>query len=249
MAVPILAAVGGGLASGAAGGLLNNLFGGGGSKKSSSSDPLLGYGSPTVMSPDYAGQAQLYLAQMAPYNTRLSIEASDLAANRAPYLAAKGAQQQVLGQGQYDIFDASKQKDLSESNLRLGLAGQYGKLAADVLGQDASTKQSIEALAPYTVANMSQDYLKNIAALEGGILNKEGDLFGNTATGLASAGLGALQNKNQAAQAYLAANLNLKTMQAAKENDLAQLQAQNLGQMALKRQDLGAAYAAFNALA
>ena len=249
MAVPILAAVGGGLASGAAGGLLNNLFGGGGSKKSSSSDPLLGYGSPTVMSPDYAGQAQLYLAQMAPYNTRLSIEASDLAANRAPYLAAKGAQQQVLGQGQYDIFDASKQKDLSESNLRLGLAGQYGKLAADVLGQDASTKQSIEALAPYTVANMSQDYLKNIAGLERDILSKEGDLFGNTATGLASAGLGALQNKNQAAQAYLTANLNLKTMQAQTENDLAKIQSNFLGQMALKNQDSSRAFAAFNALA
>ena len=249
MAVPILAAVGGGLASGAAGGLLNNLFGGGGSKKSSSSDPLLGYGSPTVMSPDYAGQAQLYLAQMAPYNTRLSIEASDLAANRAPYLGAKGAQQQVLGQGQYDIFDASKQKDLSESNLRLGLAGQYGKLAADVLGQDASTKQSIEALAPYTVANMSQDYLKNIAGLERDILSKEGDLFGNTATGLASAGLGALQNKNQAAQAYLTANLNLKTMQAQTENDLAKIQSNFLGQMALKNQDSSRAFAAFNALA
>jgi len=249
MAVPILAAIGGGLASGAAGGLLNNLFGGGGSKKSSSSDPLLGYGSPTIMSPDYAGQAQLYLAQMAPYNTRLSIEASDLAANRAPYLAAKGAQQQVLGQGQYDIFDASKQKDLSESNLRLGLAGQYGKLAADVLGQDASTKQGIEALAPYTVANMSQDYLKNIAAIEGGILSKEGDLFNSTATGLASAGLGALQNKNQAAQAYLTANLNLRTMQAQTENDLAKIQSNFLGQMALKNQDSSRAFAAFNALA
>lgn len=249
MAVPILAAVGGGLASGAAGGLLNNLFGGGSKKSSSSSDPLLGYGSPTIMSPDYAGQAQLYLAQMAPYNTRLSIEASDLAANRAPYLAAKGAQQQVLGQGQYDIFDASKQKDLSESNLRLGLAGQYGKLAADVLGQDASTKQQIEALAPYTVANMSQDYLKNIAAIEGGILNKEGDLFGNTATGLASAGLGALQNKNQAAQAYLTANLNLRTMQAQTENDLAKIQSNFLGQMALKNQDSSRALAAFTALA
>jgi len=249
MAVPILAAIGGGLASGAAGGLLNNLFGGGGSKKSSSSDPLLGYGSPTIMSPDYAGQAQLYLAQMAPYNTRLSIEASNLAAERAIPLAAKGAQQQVLGQGQYDIFDASKQKDLSESNLRLGLAGQYGKLAADVLGQDASTKQGIEALAPYTVANMSQDYLKNIAAIEGGILNKEGDLYGNTATGLASAGLGALQNKNQAAQAYLMANLKQREMQAQTENDLAKIQSNFLGQMALKNQDSSRAFAAFNALA
>jgi len=249
MAVPILAAVGGGLASGAAGGFLNNLFGGGGSKKSSSSDPLLGYGSPTIMSPDYAGQAQLYLAQMAPYNTRLSIEASDLAANRATYLAAKGAEQQFLGQGQYDIFDASKQKDLSESNLRLGLAGQYGKLAADVLGQDASTKQGIEALAPYTVANMSQDYLKNIAAIEGGILSKEGDLYGNTATGLASAGLGALQNKNQAAQAYLMANLKQREMQAQTENDLAKIQSNFLGQMALKNQDSSRAFAAFNALA
>jgi len=248
MAVPILAAIGGGLASGAAGGLVNNLFGGGGSKKSSS-DPLLGYGSPTVMSPDYAGQAQLYLAQMAPYNTRLSIEASDLATNRALYLGPKAVQQGVLGQGQYDIFDASRQKDLSESNLRLGLAGQYGKLAADVLVQDASTKQSIEALAPYTVANMSQDYLKNIAAFEKSILSEEGGLFGNTATGLASAGLGALQNKNQAAQAYLTANLNLKTMQAQTENDLAKIQSNFLGQMALKNQDSSRAFAAFNALA
>lgn len=247
MAIPVLAAVAGGATSS----ILGGLFGGGSKKSSSSNDPFLGYsgyGSPTVMSPDY-GAAQLYLAQTAPYNTRLSIEASDLAANRALYLGPKAAQQQVYGQFGYDIVDAAKQKDLSESNLRLGLAGQYGKLAADVLGQDASTKQSIEALAPYTVANMSQDYLKNIAALEGGILSKEGDLYDKTATGLASAGLGALQNKNQAAQAYLTANLNLKTMQAQTENDLAKIQSNFLGQMALKNQDSSRAFAAFNALA
>lgn len=238
MAIP---AILGGLAAGAGGAIFGGLFGGGGGGG--------GGGSSAPTSPDYAGQAALYTAQMSPYNTRLTVAAQELAAMQAPYLGAEGAQQQVLGQSQYDIFDAARQKDLAESNLRLGIAQAYSLGAADVLTKEAQNKQALELLGAGTQADIAKTYTQAVAGLQDTILRGEKELQIPTATGLAGAGLGALQAKNQLAQNLGTTNLNLRTMEAETQNRLALQRGEIEGQLALKRFAAGLANATHGALA
>ena len=237
MAIPgIIGAAVGGLASGAVGAL----FGGGDGSSS---------GGGGTVNPDYGGQAQLYLAQMSPYNTRLTVAAQELAAMQAPYLGAKAAEQQVLGQSQYDIFDTARQKDLAESNLRLGIAQAYSLGAADTLLKDAQSKQALELLGASTQADIAKAYTNAAYGLQNTILSGEQALQQPTATGLASAGLGALQSKNQLAQNLATTNLNLRTMEADTQNRLALQRGEIEGQLALKRYNAGLAGATHGALA
>jgi len=240
MAAPaIWPAVAGGLAAGAAGSIFSGLFGGGRG----------GGGSSAPATPDYAGQAALYTAQMSPYNTRLTVAAQELAAMQAPYLGAEAAQQQVLGQSQYDIFDAARQKDLAESNLRLGIAQAYSLGAADVLTKEAQNKQALELLGAGTQAEIAKSYTQAVAGLQNTILGGEKELQLPTATGLAGAGLGSLQAKNQLAQNLGTTNLNLRTMEADTQNKLALQRGEVEGQLALKRFAAGLANATHGALA
>lgn len=240
MAAPaIWPAVAGGLAAGAGGAIFGGLFGGGRG----------GGGSSAPATPDYAGQAALYTAQMSPYNTRLTVAAQELAAMQAPYLGAEGAQQQVLGQSQYDIFDAARQKDLAESNLRLGIAQAYSLGAADVLTKEAQNKQALELLGAGTQAEIAKSYTQAVAGLQNTILGGEKELQLPTATGLAGAGLGSLQAKNQLAQNLGTTNLNLRTMEADTQNKLALQRGEVEGQLALKRFAAGLANATHGALA
>jgi len=236
MAIP---AILGGLAAGAGGAIFGGLFGGGRG----------GGGSSAPATPDYAGQAALYTAQMSPYNTRLTVAAQELAAMQAPYLGAEGAQQQVLGQSQYDIFDAARQKDLAESNLRLGIAQAYSLGAADVLTKEAQNKQALELLGAGTQAEIAKSYTQAVAGLQNTILGGEKELQLPTATGLAGAGLGSLQAKNQLAQNLGTTNLNLRTMEADTQNKLALQRGEVEGQLALKRFAAGLANATHGALA
>jgi len=236
MAAP---AILGGLAAGAGGAIFGGLFGGGRG----------GGGSSAPATPDYAGQAALYTAQMSPYNTRLTVAAQELAAMQAPYLGAEGAQQQVLGQSQYDIFDAARQKDLAESNLRLGIAQAYSLGAADVLTKEAQNKQALELLGAGTQAEIAKSYTQAVAGLQNTILGGEKELQLPTATGLAGAGLGSLQAKNQLAQNLGTTNLNLRTMEADTQNKLALQRGEVEGQLALKRFAAGLANATHGALA
>lgn len=237
MAIP---AILGGLAAGAGGAIFGGLFGGGGGGGSSSAP---------AASPDYAGQAALYTAQLSPYNTRLTVAAQELAAMQAPYLGAEASQQQVLGQSQYDIFDASRQKDLAESNLRLGIAQAYSLGAADVLTKEAQNKQALELLGAGTQADVAKNYTQAVYGLQNTILGGEKELQQPTATGLAEAGLGALQSKNQLAQNLATTNLNLRTMEAETQNKLALQRGEIEGQLALKRFAAGLANATHGALA
>ena len=236
MAIP---AVLGGVLLGAAQSVVGGLFGGKGGGGSSAPAPA----------PDYAGQAALYTAQMSPYNTRLTVAAQELAAMQAPYLGAEASQQQVLGQSQYDIFDASRQKDLAESNLRLGIAQAYSLGAADVLTKEAQNKQALELLGAGTQADIAKNYTQAVAGLQNTILGGEKELQQPTATGLAGAGLGALQSKNQLAQNLATTNLNLRTMEAETQNKLALQRGEIEGQLALKRFAAGLANATHGALA
>jgi len=236
MAIP---AILGGLAAGAGGAIFGGLFGGGRG----------GGGSSAPATPDYAGQAALYTAQMSPYNTRLTVAAQELAAMQAPYLGAEAAQQQVLGQSQYDIFDAARQKDLAESNLRLGIAQAYSLGAADVLTKEAQNKQALELLGAGTQAEIAKSYTQAVAGLQNTILGGEKELQLPTATGLAGAGLGSLQAKNQLAQNLGTTNLNLRTMEADTQNKLALQRGEVEGQLALKRFAAGLANATHGALA
>jgi hypothetical protein len=239
MAAPLFPALAtaavGGLATGFAGGL----FGGG----SSSS------GGGGAVSPDYGGQAALYLAQISPYNTRLTAAAQELATMQAPYLGGVAAQQQVLGQGQFDIFDAAKQKDLAESNLRLGIAQAYSLGAADTLLKDAQNRQTLELMGAQTQSDIAKAYANAAYGLQNSILTGEQALQQPTATGLASAGLSALQSKNQLAQNLATTNLNLRSMEADTQNKLALIRGDVEGKLALKRFEAGLAGATHGALA
>lgn len=228
MAFPFLATLGTSLLTGAATGLVGGLSGGGGGSKQSAT-------------PDYGGQAQLYLAQLSPYNTYLSAITQELGTSQAPYLGALGAQQQVLAQGQYDIFDAARQKDLAESNLRLSLAQTYGLGAANTLVQDAQARQGLELMGAGTQADIAKSYANAVYGMQNAILGGEAALKQPTATALAQAGLSSMQAKNELASKVAETNLALKLGEADTQNKLALQRGDVLGKIANQRFNAGLA--------
>lgn len=229
MALPALATAAiGGAATGFGGGIAR-LFGGGGGE---------GEGSST---PDYGGQAQLYLARMSPYNTYLSAITQELGTSQAPWLGALGAQQQVLAQGQYDIFDAARQKDLAEANLRLSLAQTYGLGAANTLVKDAQSRQGLELMGAGAQADIAKSYANAVYGMQNAILGGEERLKQPTATALAGAGLASLQAKNQLASKVAETNLALKLGEADTQNKLALQRGGVLGDIAKQRFNAGLA--------
>jgi len=164
-----------------------------------------------------ADYSSLY-AQLAPINTRLTYAGQELMANMAPYLGAQAAQTNLLGQSMYDVFSGARSKEQQLAGLQTGIASQ---LAGAAIGQQemaAKGRTALELLGGETQAKLTE---------------KGADVLGlqytNLAKGLTDVGTGAANVRNQQVLAQTQANLDIGRR-------LAEIQAQNLGQMALRRE-------------
>ena len=199
------------------------------------------------------GLANLYLVEAAtalgPSKSELDLAASEFAQSRAPYYAGLGTELGIRGQGALDQLGVAREQALGESALRLGLASQYGGLAAGVLGQRGQSMNQLGLLGPAGQADLARNYGTAAAALEKGILEGEKGLLQPTATGLAQAGLDKLKASTQAANNLLSSNLAIRLKEQDTMNALALKRADIQGNLALRRDARAAAGAAAQAIA
>lgn len=196
--------------------------------------------------------ASLYAAQLAPGQTALTLAAQQVAALMGPYIGGLNTATSIYGSNALTQLQGAYDREKALTDVYGKAATEANSAYTTALGTAANMRSATEFLGPSTAANLAGLYGQATAALQGKVLENEGNAANTVTQAQAMAGLNASDARNKMVSDLQGTNLDIKKSQedtlnklalqrGQTKSQLAVIKGQTESQMALKR--MGAGYA------